>query len=176
MGISRAGAFEDVSLEMRRGEIVALVGLAGHGSFEVARSLCGLPPPERGEIRMDGRPIRLRTIRDALRHGIGFLAEALAQTIDPVLQALPDDAKAVVIASGDPLFFGVVRRIRAAGLKVLVVPAVTSLQLAFAAVALPWDDALLREHVRDAFLHESDGFLPQRFGGKQFADWHAQPL
>lgn len=59
------------------------------------------------------------------------------------LQALPDDAKAVVIASGDPLFFGVVRRIRAAGLKVRVVPAVTSLQLAFAAVALPWDDALL---------------------------------
>ena len=35
------------------------------------------------------------------------------------------------------------RRIRAAGLKVRVIPALTSLQLAFAAVALPWDDALL---------------------------------
>ncbi|NLA28903.1 MAG: precorrin-6y C5,15-methyltransferase (decarboxylating) subunit CbiE [Propionibacterium sp.] len=60
-----------------------------------------------------------------------------------VLQALTDDEKAVVIASGDPLFYGVVRRIRAAGLKVRVIPALTSLQLAFAAVALPWDDALL---------------------------------
>ena len=59
------------------------------------------------------------------------------------LQELPADARAVVIASGDPLFYGVVRRIRAAGLKVRVVPTVTSLQLAFAAVALPWDDALL---------------------------------
>ena len=59
------------------------------------------------------------------------------------LQELPAEARAVVIASGDPLFYGVVRRIRAAGLKVRVVPTVTSLQLAFAAVALPWDDALL---------------------------------
>lgn len=59
------------------------------------------------------------------------------------LRALPPQAKAVVIASGDPLFYGVVRRIRAAGLQVRVVPALSSLQLAFAAVALPWDDALL---------------------------------
>ena len=40
--IRRDGAFEDVTLSVRRGEIVALVGLAGHGSFEVARSLAGL--------------------------------------------------------------------------------------------------------------------------------------
>lgn len=59
------------------------------------------------------------------------------------LQALPENSNAVVVASGDPLFYGVVRRIRAAGLRVRVVPAMTSLQLAFAAVALPWDDALL---------------------------------
>lgn len=66
--------------------------------------------------------------------------------ITPAIQALaelPDDANALVIASGDPLFYGIVRRIRQAGLKVRVVPALTSLQLAFAAVALPWDDALL---------------------------------
>lgn len=66
---------------------------------------------------------------------IGPAIEALA--------ALPEDASAVVIASGDPLFYGVVRRIRAAGLRCRVVPAVGSLQRAFAAVALPWDDALL---------------------------------
>jgi ribose transport system ATP-binding protein len=77
----RDGAFEDVTLSVRRGEIVALVGLAGHGSFEVARSLAGLPPPEAGEIRMDGKPIRLRSLRDALASGIGFLAEDRADTI-----------------------------------------------------------------------------------------------
>jgi rhamnose transport system ATP-binding protein len=79
--IRRAGAFEDVTLDVRRGEIVALVGLAGHGSFEVARSLAGLPPPEAGEMRMDGKLIRLRSIRDALASGIGFLAEDRAETI-----------------------------------------------------------------------------------------------
>jgi rhamnose transport system ATP-binding protein len=79
--IGRAGAFEDVTLDVGRGEIVALVGLAGHGSFEVARSLAGLPPPEAGEIRMGGKTIRLRSVRDALASGIGFLAENRAETI-----------------------------------------------------------------------------------------------
>lgn len=59
------------------------------------------------------------------------------------LQALPDVAEAVVVASGDPLFYGVVRRLRAAGLACRVFPEVSSLQHAFAAIALPWDDALL---------------------------------
>jgi len=66
----------------------------------------------------------------------------VAPAVD-ALAALPPDADAVVVASGDPLFYGVVRRLRQAGLRVRVVPTVTSLQLAFAAVAVPWDDALL---------------------------------
>lgn len=67
--------------------------------------------------------------------GIGPAIEAI--------QGLDEGQDVVVIASGDPLFYGVVRRLRGAGLPVRVTPAVTSLQLAFAAVALPWDDALL---------------------------------
>jgi ribose transport system ATP-binding protein len=70
-----------VNLEVRRGEIVALVGLAGHGSFEVARSVFGLPPPESGEMAMDGRPVKLASLRDALAYGVGFLAEDRAETI-----------------------------------------------------------------------------------------------
>jgi ABC-type sugar transport system ATPase subunit len=79
--LQRAGAFEDVTLNVRRGEIVALVGLAGQGSFEVARSIAGLYPSDFGEIRMDGKPIRLRSLRDALANGIAFLAEDRADTI-----------------------------------------------------------------------------------------------
>ena len=48
-GIRREGVFEQVSLTVRRGEIVSLVGLAGNGSFEIARRLVGLPPPDAGE-------------------------------------------------------------------------------------------------------------------------------
>ncbi|WP_040158971.1 precorrin-3B C(17)-methyltransferase [Nigerium massiliense] len=57
--------------------------------------------------------------------------------------ALGEGEDAVVVASGDPLFYGVVRRMRRAGLRPRVVTAPTSLQAAFAAVGLPWDDALL---------------------------------
>ena len=59
------------------------------------------------------------------------------------LAALAEGEDAVCVASGDPLFYGVVRRMRAAGLHPRVVTAPTSLQAAFAAVGVPWDDALL---------------------------------
>ncbi|GAA2179701.1 hypothetical protein GCM10009785_07370 [Brooklawnia cerclae] len=59
------------------------------------------------------------------------------------LRELPPGGRAVVVASGDPLLFGVVRSLRKAGLEVEVVPAISSFQAAFAAVGLPWDDAQL---------------------------------
>ena len=57
------------------------------------------------------------------------------------IATLPQDARVVVVASGDPLFFGVVRSLRAAGFRPTVVPEVSSIAAAFAAVGLPWDDA-----------------------------------
>lgn len=53
------------------------------------------------------------------------------------------DGPAVVLASGDPGFFGVVRALRAAGLDVDVWPAPSSVAVAFARLGLPWDDALV---------------------------------
>lgn len=51
------------------------------------------------------------------------------------------DTSVVVLAAGDPGFFGVVRRFRAAGLDVRVHAGPSSVAAAFAAVGLPWDDA-----------------------------------
>jgi precorrin-6Y C5,15-methyltransferase (decarboxylating) len=57
---------------------------------------------------------------------------------------------AVVLASGDPGFFGIVRRLRAAGLPVRVLPAVSSVAAAFARAGLPWDGAVVvTAHGRD---------------------------
>ena len=57
---------------------------------------------------------------------------------------------AVVLASGDPGLFGIVRRLRAAGLAPEVLPAVSSVTLAFARLGLPWDDAVVvSAHGRD---------------------------
>jgi precorrin-6Y C5,15-methyltransferase (decarboxylating) len=58
--------------------------------------------------------------------------------------------RAVVIASGDPGFFGIVRALRAAGLDPVVLPAVSSVALAFARLGLSWDDAMVvSTHGRD---------------------------
>ncbi|MDQ3416226.1 MAG: precorrin-6y C5,15-methyltransferase (decarboxylating) subunit CbiE [Actinomycetota bacterium] len=57
---------------------------------------------------------------------------------------------AVVLASGDPGLFGIVRRLRAAGVQPVVHPAVSSVALAFARTGTPWDDALVvSAHGRD---------------------------
>lgn len=59
------------------------------------------------------------------------------------IAAMPDSAQVVVVASGDPLYFGVVRALRAHGLRPEVVTAPSSVATAFAAVGLPWDDAVV---------------------------------
>lgn len=64
----------------------------------------------------------------------------LTPAID-ALRALGADRTGVVIASGDPLYFGIVRTLRRNGLDCEVIPAPSSVQAAFAAVSLPWDDA-----------------------------------
>ena len=58
------------------------------------------------------------------------------------IRELPEGTDVVVIASGDPLWFGVVRKLRALGLRPRVVTAASSVAEAFARIGLPWDDAI----------------------------------
>lgn len=71
--------------------------------------------------------------------------------LGPGLQALRAlDGDGVVLASGDPGFFGPLRRLAQAGLEAEVLPALSSVQLAFARAGLPWDDAVVASaHGRD---------------------------
>ncbi len=71
--------------------------------------------------------------------------------LGPALDALAaHDGDAVVLASGDPGFFGIVRALRERGLAAVVLPAVSSVALAFARAGLPWDDAMVvSAHGRD---------------------------
>lgn len=74
----------------------------------------------------------------------GAEADGAAGGVADARDAVPAErAYAVVVASGDPGFFGIVRALRARGAEPRVIPAVSSVALAFAALGLPWDDALV---------------------------------
>ncbi|MFI6133659.1 precorrin-6y C5,15-methyltransferase (decarboxylating) subunit CbiE [Micromonospora sp. NPDC051141] len=74
----------------------------------------------------------------------------LAPAVDRLVAAVAAGVPAVVLASGDPGLFGIVRRLRAAGLPLRVVPAVSSVAAAFARAGLPWDGAaVVTAHGRD---------------------------
>ncbi|MFD7630240.1 sugar ABC transporter ATP-binding protein [Streptomyces sp. NPDC059851] len=62
-----------VSLDLRAGEIVALVGLTGAGHRQLGRALAGVLPVLGGQVLLAGRPYRPRTVAAAVRSGVGFV-------------------------------------------------------------------------------------------------------
>lgn len=74
-GLRRGSAVRDVSLSVRSGEILALTGLVGAGRTETVRLIFGADEREAGEIRLDGRLLKIRSPRDAIAAGIGLLTE-----------------------------------------------------------------------------------------------------
>lgn len=74
-GLSRAGVFRDVSFSVAAGEIVGLAGMVGAGRTEVARSIIGADPVDRGRVTVKGRPLIDPTPRKAIEAGIAFLPE-----------------------------------------------------------------------------------------------------
>ena len=75
-GLSRAGAYHDVSLRVRAGEVLGIYGFLGSGQLELARTLFGALPAERGRIALDGRTMRLSSTTRARRAGMAFLPES----------------------------------------------------------------------------------------------------
>ncbi len=73
--LSRPGRLHQVSFSICTGEIVGLAGLVGAGRSEIAQAIFGLDPRARGTISVNGIPRLLRSPRDAMRLGIGFVPE-----------------------------------------------------------------------------------------------------
>jgi simple sugar transport system ATP-binding protein len=67
------GAFEDVTFDLRPGEILGITGLLGSGRGEIAQALFGVAPAQRGRIEVDGTEVRIRTVNDAVAAGIGYV-------------------------------------------------------------------------------------------------------
>lgn len=73
--LSLPGAYRNISFGLRRGEILGVTGLLGSGRTEIAESLFGVTPAEEGEISVAGTPVRIRSIKDAVSAGIGYVPE-----------------------------------------------------------------------------------------------------
>lgn len=74
-GLTRHGAFEEVSFSVRAGEILGVAGLIGAGRTEVMRAIFGADPLDRGETVKNGRALAIRTPSDAIASGIAYLPE-----------------------------------------------------------------------------------------------------
>ena len=73
-GLSQRGVLENVSLEIRSGEIVGLFGLMGSGRSEFARAAFGLDAVEAGTVLVDGAPVS-GDARDRIAAGLAFVTE-----------------------------------------------------------------------------------------------------
>lgn len=71
--LALAGSFEDVNVQVRPGEIVALYGLVGSGVAEIASTIYGIERATGGEIRLDGKAVRPTSPRHAQKLGIALL-------------------------------------------------------------------------------------------------------
>jgi ABC-type sugar transport system ATPase subunit len=74
-GLTRSGAFSDVSISVRAGEIVGLAGLVGAGRTEVARAVFGLDRAQAGSVRVGGVEIVARTPAQGVAAGIAYVPE-----------------------------------------------------------------------------------------------------
>jgi ABC-type sugar transport system ATPase subunit len=72
---NQAGLLRDISFHVRAGEIIGLAGLAGAGRTETALALFGVRPRGSGEILLDGREVEIRSPREAIAAGLGYVSE-----------------------------------------------------------------------------------------------------
>src|ERR1041384_7873816 len=70
-------ALDAVSLEMGRGEVVALCGENGAGKSTLVKILGGVYQPDAGEILADGQPVKINNVTDAMKLGIAFIHQEL---------------------------------------------------------------------------------------------------
>jgi ribose transport system ATP-binding protein len=73
--LKRGSVIKDVSFQLRRGEILGFAGLMGAGRTEVMRALFGADPLDSGEVYVRGTRIHVKSPKDAVRCGIGYLSE-----------------------------------------------------------------------------------------------------
>jgi rhamnose transport system ATP-binding protein len=73
--LSRTGAFENISFELRQGEILGMAGLVGAGRTNVARAIFGVESPTSGKVHIEGQEVRITSPQQAIRLGLAYVPE-----------------------------------------------------------------------------------------------------
>jgi ABC-type sugar transport system ATPase subunit len=71
----RHGFFHGVSFSVKSGEVVGFCGLSGAGRTEIARSIAGIDPLDRGQLFLKGKRVRIKNMGQAVARGIAYLTE-----------------------------------------------------------------------------------------------------
>lgn len=74
-GLCKEGKFNDISFDVRNGEILGFFGLVGSGRTEIMRAIFGADSFDQGELILNGEARKLKGPNDAIRQGVGFLPE-----------------------------------------------------------------------------------------------------
>ncbi len=127
-GLSDGRHFRNISVEVRRGEILGLTGLIGAGRTELARVIFGLNRPVAGRILIYGKPVSIGSPAEAVEAGIAYV---------------PEDRKAMGIVPAmnirENISLPILRRISQAG-----------------RISVSEDTALAKGYVRDLGISPSD--------------------
>lgn len=73
--LTRKGIFNNINFTLRKGEILGIAGLMGAGRTEVIRAVFGIDKIDSGEILIEGKKVRIESVSDAIKNGIGFVTE-----------------------------------------------------------------------------------------------------
>lgn len=74
-GLTKKGVFENVSFEVKAGEVLGIAGLMGAGRTEIMQAVFGNLPYEKGRIEINGREVQIKSPIHAMKNGIGFITE-----------------------------------------------------------------------------------------------------
>jgi galactofuranose transport system ATP-binding protein len=108
--LKRGRKVNNVTVEAARGEIVGVAGLLGSGRTETARAIFGADPVDDGQIYLEGKPLKVRHVSDAINAGMAFLSEdRKAEGIIPELSVRENLTLAALPALTK---FGIVSRAR----------------------------------------------------------------
>jgi simple sugar transport system ATP-binding protein len=109
-GLTLRGSYADISFDLSPGEILGITGLLGSGRTELVETLFGISKPDAGTIEIGGRPARIRSVKAAIRRGIGYvpsdrLTEGLFQP-----QTIERNIVVAVLARLSSRLLGILRR------------------------------------------------------------------